>query len=181
MPIFGILRSQRVMIMKKITTNFFAFFFGPLIASNSLLGQEPEIRKAIPLNARAEAISEATASDIRIAPSTSDDPEKIKEAQFAVAEGFYQRKEYEIACVEFQKFLQMSTPGDPHRDQALFHLAEAERSLDKNLEAQATFQQLLKETPSGEIAASASYRVGEYYQKKKNYKKVSKPSLKRLT
>lgn len=102
---------------------------------------------------------------------TSNDPTKIKEAQFAVADGFYQRKEYEIACVEFQKFLQMSAPGDLHRDQALFHLAEAQRALDKSLEAQETYQQLLRETSSGDIAASASYRVGEYYHTKKELKK----------
>ena len=132
---------------------------------------EPEVRKAIPITERTISSPADATGDIRIAPMTSNDPAKIKEAQLAMADGFYQRKEYEIACVEFQKFLQMTVPGDFHRGQALFHLAEAYRSLDKSLEAQATYQQLLRENSSGDIAASASYRTGEYYHTKKELKK----------
>ena len=165
---------QRVIPMKKTATKFSPLVFCFLIASRSLLAQsgpEPEVRKAIPITEPTIPSSGDTAGDIRIAPITSTDPAQIKESQFALADGFYQRKEYEIACIEFQKFLQMSAPGDSHRDQALFHLAEAYRSLDKSLEAQATYQQLLKENSSGDIAASASYRVGEYYHTKKELKK----------
>lgn len=157
--------------MKKITANFFFLFLCYFIGSRSGLAQEPEVRKAIPIAQPTSTQPPDTPVDIRIAPIASSDPSQMRDAQFAVADGFYQRKQYEIACVEFQKFLQMTTPGDPHRDQALFHLAEAERALDKSLEAQETYQQLLKESSTGDIAASASYRLGEYYHTKKELKK----------
>ncbi len=138
--------------------------------SAGLLGNEPEVRKAIPLSSPV-IITPEVAGEIRIAPITSHEPATMKEAQLAVAEGFYQRREYEIAVVEFQKFLLLSSPGDLHRDQALFHLGESYRFLNKSLEAQSTYQQLLKEIPTGDIAASASYRMGEYDQAKKEFKK----------
>lgn len=150
---------------------FLCFFFAASSSLFTQLASTPEIRKAIPLNESLNAPLTNTINEVQIAPITSHDPTKAKEAQFAVAEGFYQRKEYEIASVEFQKFLQLSLPGDRYREQALFHLAEAYRSLDKSLEAQSIYQQLLKETPSGDMAASASYRMGEYYHNKQELQK----------
>ncbi|MBM3857123.1 MAG: tetratricopeptide repeat protein [Verrucomicrobia bacterium] len=151
------------------TPQLLACFF--LIISSSLFTQQvsiPEIRKATPVH------ESAISSPISPVEETGVEPLRSKnaaDARFAVAEGFYQRKEYQLACVEFQKFLQLSTPGDLHRDEALFHLAEAYRFLDKSLEAQSTYEQLLKETPSGDVAASAAYRIGEYYHDKKELKK----------
>lgn len=115
--------------------------------------------------------SSASSGEIRVAPLNSSNPSKIKDSQLAVAEGFYHRKEYELALAEFQKFLSLTTPGELHRDQALFHLAETYRFLDKTLEAQSFYQQLLTETPLGSYAASASFRLGEYYHLKKELKK----------
>lgn len=144
-----------------------------LIISCSLLALlAPEVRRAIPIGESSSLSASQAAGNARIASITANDSVSIKEAQFSVAESFYQRKEYEIASVEFQKFLHSSIPGDLHRDQALFHLGETYRSLDKNYEAQIIYQQLLKEIASGEIAASASYRMGEYYHSEKELRKA---------
>ena len=160
--------------MKRVATSSLLFFYCCVISRllSVATEAEPQIRKAIPLNEPTATTTQEVSSDIRIAPIVSNDPVKIREAQLAVAEGFYQRKEYDLASLEFQKFLQSSTLGEAHRDQVLFHLAEAYRWNKKNIEAQATYQQLLRETPSGEIAGLAAYHIGEYYRRQKEFQKA---------
>jgi tetratricopeptide (TPR) repeat protein len=140
---------------------------------------EPEVRRAIPISSAppsTKALSTTpeidTSQDIRIAPSTSSDPQQLAVAQLAVADGFFERKEFSVAAAEYEKFLQMTSPGQPHRDQALFRLGECRRKLGSEFVAEGIYQQLLKEIPSGIFAAGAAYRLGEYYQLRKEASKA---------
>lgn len=164
----------------------FIFFCCFLLTNYPLLTQQfsaPEIRKAIPIAPAKSRSSNSAINDIRIETTSEVVPidfltvtprntSSSTDPQFAVAEGFYLRKEYALANKELQKFLQLTSPGDRDREQALFDLGETYRFLNQNLEAQATYQQLLKEASTGEVAASAWYRIGSYYAEKKDFEKA---------
>ncbi len=146
-----------------LTLSLIAFFFLPLpcvLPQTEALQPLPEIRRATPVS---RALKEAS-DDIRLAPINSSDPAKLVEAQLAVANGFFSRQQWGVAASEYEKFLQMSTPGQPHRDQAFFRLGECRRQLGNSFAAEEIYQQLLKEIPSGAMAAAAAFRSAEYYQ-----------------
>lgn len=132
--------------------------------------EEPEVRRAVPVSSSNSFSSESNASDIRVAPVVSSDASQLAAAQLAVAEGFFNRREFDVAVPEYEKFLKMTSPGQPYREEALFHLGEALRLLNNGFSAESTYLQLLKEKPSGEFAASAAYRLGVYHQKRKETK-----------
>lgn len=146
------------------------FFFLLLAGARAQVSSTPEIRRAIPITSSPASSPENNLSDIRLAPIDSSDPAKLAEAQFAVANGFFSRKQWSVAALEYEKFLQMTTPGQAHRDQALFRLGECQRLSGDGFSSQTIYQQLLKESPTGAMAAAASYRLAEYYQSRKETK-----------
>ncbi|MFI0348600.1 MAG: tetratricopeptide repeat protein [Chthoniobacterales bacterium] len=199
---------------------FLRLLFFPLIFSQALLAQEPEVRRALPVNSsdnsssqdqhvfskpasgdetqgvhgeqkpqsidmrevrRAEQVTAGGEagknSTIRIAPVAASDATQVAEAQLAVAEGFFNRKQYDSAVPEYEKFLKITAPGQPRRDQALFHQGESLRFLGKGFKSQSIYQQLLTEYALGEFAASAAYRLGEYYYGRKENKEAAEAFL----
>lgn len=153
-----------------------------LAHASAALPSTPEVRRAIPINQSSPSAGTAVTStnnspstaaefgNIRLAPIASSDPAALAEAQLAVANGFFLRQQWNVAALEFEKFLQQTTPGMPHRDQALFRLGECERQSGDHFSSQKTYQQLLQEIPSGAMAAAAAYRLAEYYQSRKEIK-----------
>ncbi len=140
---------------------------------------EPEVRRAIPLSSGSTPTQESNTAnnmsdsqEIRIAPIHSSDPQQQATAQLLVADGFFDHKEFSVAAAEYEKFLQMTSPAQAHRDQALFRLGECRRKLGSELTAEEVYQQLLKEISSGIFAAGAAYRLGEYYQSRQEKSKA---------
>ncbi|MFZ4116304.1 MAG: tetratricopeptide repeat protein [Chthoniobacterales bacterium] len=140
---------------------------------------EPEVRCAIPISSESTPTQKSSTTremsdshDIRIAPINSSDPQQHAAAQLLVADGFFDRKEFSVAAAEYEKFLRMTYPGQPHRDQALFRLGECRRKLGSEFAAEEAYQQLLKEISSGIFAAGASYRLGEYYHSRQESTKA---------
>lgn len=158
-----------------VGVSFLVGFLQPLSAL------EPEVRRALPASSVTEVSPQESQGDIRIAPATSSDPAQIADNQLAVAEGFFNRKQYDMAISEYQKFLNLTSPGEAHRDQALFHLGEIFREQQNGFKAEETYLQLLKEKPSGDFAAAAAYRLGEYYSVRKESKKAAESFAQAVT
>lgn len=155
------------------------FFTAALHAQFSSMASEPEVRRAIPISSQSSPRTAPnttekpdTSNDIRIAPISSSDPQKRAIAQLTVADGFFNRQEFSIAAAEYEKFLQITSPGQPYREQALFRLGECRRKLGNEFASEEAYQQLLKEISSGIFAAGAAYRLGEYYQLRKENQKA---------
>lgn len=136
------------------------------------LPSSPEVRKALPVSSTLSSDLESKPSDIRLAPIDTSKPAAAAEAQLAVANGFFARKQWSMAALEYEKFLQMTTPGQAHRDQALFRLGECYRFLEDGFSSQRIYQQLLTESAKGAMAAAAAYRLAEYYQSRKEIQKA---------
>lgn len=150
------------------------FFIFALTTPVQEIPSVPEIRRAIPVypentsKQKPNSTLEVDMSqDIRLAPLRSSDAQQWTNNQLEKADEFFNHKEFSLASVEYEKFIQMTSPGQFHRDQALFRLGECHRKLDHEIAAKEEYQQLLKEFPSGVFAAGAAYRLGEYYQKRK--------------
>ncbi len=147
------------------------FFLLWFLLSMVLIAREPQVRRALfisapthPTEQSNSGSSNSTSSDIRLAPSVSLTEEEKKLAQLLAADRCYDREEFSTALLEYQRFLQQTTPHQAQRNQALFRLAECQRKLGQKLAAEETYRQLLEETPSGIFAAGAAYRLGESYQ-----------------
>src|SRR3990167_337275 len=114
--------------------------------------------------------SERLPQIIRMAPMVPHNEAERFDAQLAVANGFYMRQQLEMAVSEYKNFIEMTSPGQPHRAEAFFRCGEALRTLGKSFDAQDFYKKLLQEISSGEFAAAASYRLGEYYQSRKEFR-----------
>ena len=155
-------------------------FHEPLIA--------PEIRRALPVSIESRSPESARSKlaidashDIRIAPLHASDAEQLASHQLAVADEYFDQKDVPRAADEYEKFLCITTPHDPHRDQALFRLGECLRKLENSTDlntsatkstSQAIYQQLLQECTKGIFAAGGAYRLGEIYQRGKEIQKA---------
>ena len=98
--------------------------------------QEPEVRRAIPLATSNSTLQpeetlpvEHSVQNIRLAPAGSSDPVALAEAQLTLANGLFADKKLPEAVIEYEKFLQMTSPGQPYRAEALFRLWECHRKL----------------------------------------------------
>lgn len=151
------------------------------IQSTPQQATQPEIRRAIPLTGSNSGVivqspsskdenSERLPQIIRMAPMVPHNEAERFDAQLAVANGFYMRQQLEMAVSEYKNFIEMTSPGQPHRAEAFFRCGEALRTLGKSFDAQDFYKKLLQEISSGEFAAAASYRLGEYYQSRKEFR-----------
>ena len=98
---------------------------------------------------------------IRFAPSSVRDSAALAAAQLELAERFYARKQQESAVPEYEKFLIMSSKSTPGRERALYHLGESQRHMGSTSAAEASYQRVIEENPSGEFKAAAEFRLGE--------------------
>jgi len=104
--------------------------------------------------------------EIRVAPSGA--PVDSVQADLDVANSLYQRKMYDYAMVEYEKFL-IAHPSAPGRDMALFRLGECHRMIGNDELARDNYEKLLQEFRKGEFAGSAAYRIGEFLYAEEKY------------
>ena len=145
-----------------------------LLAASSVLAQEQpfEVRRAEPVAPgpavrRAEAVTPAAtpatadavaAGEIRALPSAAMADPVL--AAFEQANAFFQQKMYDMAATKYLEFLQLRPQG-PDRQPALYRLGESLRSLQREPEAMAAYQGLIREFNSGDFIGPAAYRLGE--------------------
>ena len=145
-----------------------------LLAASSVLAQEQpfEVRRAEPVVPgpavrRAEAVTPAAtpatadavaAGEIRALPSAAMADPVL--AAFEQANAFFQQKMYDMAATKYLEFLQLRPQG-PDRQPALYRLGESLRSLQREPEAMAAYQGLIREFNSGDFIGPAAYRLGE--------------------
>jgi len=97
------------------------------------------------------------AGGIRFAP----DPGYVSGNRSLMAgNGFYRRKMYDMAVVEYEKYL-ISEPQGEGRDGAMFRLAESHRFLGNERAAKEGYQRLLSEFTEGDFVGAGAYRLGE--------------------
>lgn len=104
------------------------------------------------------------AGSIRIAPAPSSDPAAQADAQLALADGFYSRKQPGAAVPEYEKYLIMAPKNAEGRERALYRLGESQRQMGSSPAAESTFLRLISEYPTGQFVPSSSFRLGEIRQ-----------------
>jgi len=122
--------------------------------------------------------SGATQADPNLAAEIAADGEAIRlgpgsvqpgvNRSLVAANGFYKRKQYEMAIFEYEKFL-ISDPSANDRDGALFRLAESHRFIGNDRAAREGYQRLLSEFNEGEFAGAGAFRLGEIFFATGNY------------
>jgi TolA-binding protein len=120
----------------------------------------------------------ATQADPNLAAEIAADGEAIRfgpgsmqpgvNRSLVAANGFYKRKQYEMAIFEYEKFL-ISDPSANDRDGALFRLAESHRFLGNDRAAREGYQRLLSEFSKGEFVGAGAFRLGEIFFASGNY------------
>lgn len=122
--------------------------------------------------------SGATQADPALAAEIAADGEAIRlgpgsiqpgiNRSLVAGNGFYKRKQYEMAIFEYEKFL-ISDPSANDRDGALFRLAESHRFLGNDRAAREGYQRLLSEFSEGEFAGAGAFRLAEVLFASGNY------------
>jgi TolA-binding protein len=108
----------------------------------------------------------ADPSEIRITPQNGiRNPEQ---AQIEVADNYYNRKMYDVAAPEYQRYLD-SFPGGEYVPAAMFRLAESHRKNGSVNSAKATYENLLARFQAGDFVGPASYRLADLYYQERNY------------
>lgn len=80
--------------------------------------------------------------------------------RFALAAGYYDRREWKLAAEEFLAFAEKH-PNDPRANRSRFYLAEALLQSGKHADARRQFQNYIAREPAGEHAAAATFGAGE--------------------
>lgn len=137
--------------------------FGPLPVMKALPAGTPGAISPRPVATPISTVSAPpdTGGTIRIAPAAGRDPESLAVAQLATADDLFLRKQPQAAVAEYEKFLVMASGTTPGRERALFRLGESQRLMGSVSAAEATFQRLVEESPSGPFTPAASFRLGE--------------------
>jgi len=94
---------------------------------------------------------------IRFAP---DPGYSSRNRSLMAGNGFYRRKMYDMAVIEYEKYL-ISEPQGEGRDGAMFRLAESQRFLGNDRAAREGYQRLLGEFRDGDFVGAGAYRLGE--------------------
>jgi TolA-binding protein len=101
-------------------------------------------------------------------PSPVAEQESADRRQLDYAHALFNRKLYDLAIPEYEKFLGQF-PGAPGRASAYFYLGESYRSLGKTPAARTSFQSVVDEHPDSEFAGPAAFGVAEILFKQKDY------------
>ncbi len=129
----------------------------------------PTVRRALPVPAVADAMPSPSVAPEPAADSAPAQADAEPENQLNYANGLYERKLYDLAVPEYEKFLGLY-PGSPDRPTALFYLGQSYRALQKATAAGTSFQNLIKDFPESEMAGPASYGLAEISFNAKDYK-----------
>lgn len=109
--------------------------------------------------------------EIRLAPGAgaqSQNPENPAKAQLAIADGLYQRKLYDLAVPEYEKYLGQYH-DDSGRASAMYRLADCYQSLGQEAPALNTYRMLVDEIGTGEFVGSAAFRLASREFDRKAY------------
>ncbi len=106
---------------------------------------------------------------IRIAPSRSQSPADLATGQLALADECFAKKQPETSVTEYEKFLAMASRDTSGRERAIYRLGESQRQMGSMTAAEASFQRLLQDYPTGEFRPSASFRLGEINEARGNF------------
>jgi TolA-binding protein len=101
------------------------------------------------------------------------------EQQLDYANGLYSRKYFDLAAVEYEKYL-TQFPDAAERATALFRMGESHRQNGDIAAAKNAYDTLLGSYSSGPFMGPASYRLAEIYYKEKDYA-LALPLFRRAT
>lgn len=122
-------------------------------------------KKAPPKKAALATPELSDPGEIRISPGGGRTPDQ---AQLALADAYYARKEYDMAAPEYQRFLEYY-PNSPERQTALFRLGESYRIQGSLNAARNQYEMLLGQFREGAFVGPAAYRLAELYYQAKEY------------
>ncbi|MGV3532067.1 MAG: tetratricopeptide repeat protein [Chthoniobacteraceae bacterium] len=103
--------------------------------------------------------------EIRISPGSTRSPEQ---AQLAIADTYYARKDHRNAAPEYQRFLELF-PHSASRQTALFRLGESYRIMGSVNAAKEQYNALLTQFREGDFVGPAAYRLAELFYQAKEY------------
>lgn len=154
--------------------------------------QQPTVRRALPVPEETPAVTptpaaapartpapqeetspnELTTESPNESPNESSNPsatiESQSQRQLDYANGLFNRKLYDLAVPEYEKFLGLY-PNSPDRASALFYLGEAYRALGRTTAARTSFQSVVNDFPESDLAGPAAYGLAEIYFNDKDY------------
>jgi len=104
--------------------------------------------------------------DITITPQAKGTPDAL---QLSVADSYYEKKQYENAAPEYEKYLGLYKNA-PDTATALFRLGECYRHIGNVNSAKNAYETLLAQFASGEFIGPASYRLADLYYAEKQYR-----------
>ena len=85
-----------------------------------------------------------------------------------VANGFYARKQYELAAPEYDRYLATYLEG-PDRETALFRLGECYKKMGDTNGAKNAYTMLLGDFSEGDFIGPAAYRLADILYHEKDY------------
>jgi tetratricopeptide (TPR) repeat protein len=94
--------------------------------------------------------------------------EMVDEAQYQVAECFYNDRQYQRALANYRLVLRHH-PGSRYAEDALYNVAWCQFQLDQEEEGVVTLQKVVRDFPQGDYGADAQFTIGDYYYNKKEY------------
>lgn len=104
--------------------------------------------------------------DITIAPQAKGTADAL---QLNLADGYYEKKQYEMAAPEYEKYLGLYK-GAPDTATALFRLGECYRHIGNVNSAKNAYETLLAQFASGDFIGPAAYRLADLYYQNKEYR-----------
>jgi len=103
--------------------------------------------------------------DIRVAPNVGLSADK---AQINLANGFYARKQYDLAAPEYERYLGTFDLA-PDRETALFRLGECYKKMGNLNSAKNSYATLLSSFTEGDFIGPAAYRLADLFFQEKDY------------
>jgi TolA-binding protein len=110
-----------------------------------------------------------TTSPAKISPDTP--PEQLEVSQLDVANGFLGRGFFDLALVEYQKYLEWFPSGFAV-EEVQYRMAESHRGLGNKEKARELYKKTQKNFPKGKFFARASFRLGEMEWDEKKWEKA---------
>jgi TolA-binding protein len=87
-------------------------------------------------------------------------PDRVESVQLDLGNGFFVREFYDLALVEYQKYLDWF-PNGTAVEEVMYRMAECQRGLGKLDDARARYLAVQKAFQKGQFFARASFRLGE--------------------
>ncbi len=115
------------------------------------------------------------AQTTNIIPSVSApaSPERLEQVQIDLGNGFYSREFYDLAIVEYRKYLEWF-PAGTAVEEAMYRVADCLREMNKKEAAYEQYLSTQKAFPKGKFFARASFRIGERNWDESRYQEALK-------